>query len=104
MSTILCQPGHLATMYPVELHEKLLQWVLEKCDLQFAVTVEMLKLHAQLIITPVQSDFEVSVGGHSSVNILLFEHPWPIRYLEEKITAFHKKLYYLRMTTDIALQ
>ena len=33
--------------YPVELDEKLLQWVLDKRDLQLAVTMVMLKLHAK---------------------------------------------------------
>ena len=48
--------------YPVELDEKLLQWVLEKRDLQLAVTKEMLKLHAKQIITPVSPNFKASDG------------------------------------------
>jgi hypothetical protein len=53
--------GHKLS-YPVELDEQFLQWVLEKRDLQLAVTIEMLKLRARQIITPMSPSFKASDG------------------------------------------
>lgn len=94
--------------YPVELDEKLLQWVLEKRNLQLAVTIEMLKLCAKQIITPVSPNFKASDGWAQK---FFRQHTLVLRAktsmaqklprdLEEKIESFHK-VYDLRMSTDI---
>lgn len=98
--------------YPEELDNKVLQWVLEKRDLQLAVTTEMLQIQARLIITPVVPTFKASDGWaqkffrrHSLVlrakTSLAQKLP---RDLEEKITAFHAKVTELRSSTDVAYQ
>ena len=84
--------------YPVELDEKLLQWVLEKHDLQLAVTIEMLKLHAKQIITPVSPNFKASDGWAQKFfrrHTLVLRAKTSLaqklpRDLEEKIESFHK--------------
>ena len=48
--------------YPVEIDDKLLQWLLEARDLQVAISSEMLKQKAKLLICPVQPDFKCSNG------------------------------------------
>lgn len=48
--------------YPVELDEQLVQWVLEMRDLQVAISSEMLKQNARLLIRPVQPSFKCSSG------------------------------------------
>ena len=92
----------------MELDEKLLQWVLEKRNLQLAVTIEMLKLCAKQIITPVSPNFKASDGWAQK---FFRQHTLVLRAktsmaqklprdLEEKIESFHK-VYDLRMSTDI---
>lgn len=98
--------------YPQELDEQLLQWVLEKRDLQLAVTIEMLKLRAKLLINPVNPNFKTSDGWahkffrrHSLIlrarTSLAQKLP---RDLEEKIKAFHENVRQLRVSTDISHQ
>ena len=54
------QPGQGRKLsYP---DEQLLQWVLEMRDLQVAISSEMLKQKARLLITPVQPSFKCSNG------------------------------------------
>lgn len=95
----------------MKLDKKLLQWVLEKRDLQLAVTIEMLKLRAKQIITPVSPNFKASDGWAQKFfrrrHTLVLRAKTPMAQklpqdLEEKIESFHKKVYDLRMSTDIA--
>ena len=48
--------------YPEVIDDKLLQWLLEARDLQVAISSEMLKQNAKLLICPVQPDFKCSNG------------------------------------------
>ena len=57
------QPGQGRKLsYPVELDEKLLQWLLELRDLQVPVSTEMLKQKAHLLISSVVPSFKNSNG------------------------------------------
>ena len=76
------------------------------------LTIEILKLHAKLIIAPVKPNFKASDGWTQKFfcrHALVLRAKTSLaqklsRDLEEKIKSFHKKMYDLRESTDIAHQ
>ncbi len=48
--------------YPQDVEDSLVQWVLEMRDLQLAVSSEMLKQQAKVLITPIVPRFKASNG------------------------------------------
>ncbi len=48
--------------YPQDLEDSIVQWVLEMRDLQLAVSSEMLKQQAKVLITPIVPTFKASNG------------------------------------------
>ena len=95
--------------YPKELDDDILKWFLEKRDLQLAVSTEMLKQHAKMVVIPVKPTFKASDGW---VQKFMQRHNLVLRArtsmaqklpadLESRIAAFRQQLQSIRMRTDV---